>query len=540
MKTRGQYLMGRNVTLSLAILFFQTFVSGLVKAQDAHLSGEGASITEPPADEGTVEPEPVDPVEPEDPAPDESSAVDVTPTPIVAAVDSVPAVLDAPAPSSEQTQANLPLIRSCGTTTCRRLAPDYDGRLESPAAADDALLWIPRVIFFPVHLLLEYGIRQPLGLLLTTAERERWEALAIDLFSSESRNEGLVPTAFYDFGFRPSVGAHFWWNEGLFRGHRFRLTAGFGGVDLWHGHLVERIEFSDQVHLSFEAEGITRPDQMFFGIGANTSQSRAARYWLDEVGGKVTLRVRPWRASEVVLFGGAMHRDFRDGTYQQNGGDRSFSQALAEGLVTRPEGYERYVPLRASLRMALDSRPSENLSPLNTDLHFRVEAQGEVGTDANLADRSWARGELGAGVFVELPHDRSISLSAGASLAEPLGGRDVPFLELVQLGGNRIAMEAFSQGRLMGRSGVTSTLEYRYSIWPAVDGSLHVSVGNVFGRMLSDFDVARLRLSIGFGIRTRSNPDNPLVLAFAVGTDTFEQGTGIAVYRFIVGTQPGF
>ena len=87
-------------------------------------------------------------------------------------------------------------------TIARRELPDYDGRDEPGASAGEVMLWFPRILFFPVHLIFEYLIRQPLGWLLTTAERENWTALLIDFFTFEERRAGLVPTAFFDFGFQ--------------------------------------------------------------------------------------------------------------------------------------------------------------------------------------------------------------------------------------------------------------------------------------------------------------------------------------------------
>src|SRR5690606_4216117 len=54
----------------------------------------------------------------------------------------------------------------------RRPVPDY-GRAPESRDPAEALLWIPRVIFAPVHLVLEYLVRLPLGWLLRAVELER-------------------------------------------------------------------------------------------------------------------------------------------------------------------------------------------------------------------------------------------------------------------------------------------------------------------------------------------------------------------------------
>jgi hypothetical protein len=83
-------------------------------------------------------------------------------------------------------------------------------------------------------------------------------------------------------------------------------------------------------------------------------------------------------------------------------------------------------------------------------------------------------------------------------------------------------------------------LEHRYSIWVWLDGTLHVGVGNAFGEQLSDFDLGRLRVFWGLGIRTVGERDSSFNLEVAFGTDTFEQGGAVSSVRFAVGTVTGF
>src|SRR5262249_6333396 len=58
-------------------------------------------------------------------------------------------------------------------TSPKRPAFDYDGRTE-PTTPGDVLIWVPRILFFPVYLVTEFVIRRPLGFLMVSAERGRW------------------------------------------------------------------------------------------------------------------------------------------------------------------------------------------------------------------------------------------------------------------------------------------------------------------------------------------------------------------------------
>src|SRR5690242_17423021 len=55
-------------------------------------------------------------------------------------------------------------------TSPKRALPDYDGR-GNPEASSSPALWVPRVLLSPAYLVSEYGIRRPLGFLISSAER---------------------------------------------------------------------------------------------------------------------------------------------------------------------------------------------------------------------------------------------------------------------------------------------------------------------------------------------------------------------------------
>src|SRR5262249_28909536 len=70
---------------------------------------------------------------------------------------------------------------------------DYGGRPE-PTTAGDVLIWVPRIVFFPVYLVTEFVIRRPLGFLMTSAERGNWIEAVTDFFTfGPTNNIGIVP-----------------------------------------------------------------------------------------------------------------------------------------------------------------------------------------------------------------------------------------------------------------------------------------------------------------------------------------------------------
>jgi hypothetical protein len=122
---------------------------------------------------------------------------------------------------------------------------------------------------------------------------------------------------------------------------------------------------------------------------------------------------------------------------------------------------------------------------------------------------------------------------------DPVGDAEVPFTELVTLGGTE-PMRGFFPGRLTGQSGVVADLAYRWPIWIWLDGAMHAEVGNVFGEHLGGFAFKKLRWSGSIGIESSGVSDNPLQIMIGTGSETFESGGKIDSFRFVLGTTNGF
>jgi outer membrane protein assembly factor BamA len=155
--------------------------------------------------------------------------------------------------------------------------------------------------------------------------------------------------------------------------------------------------------------------------------------------------------------------------------------------------------------------------------------------------RAWLRYGATAEGFVDLTGtQRVLSLAVAALLTDTIQGReDVPFTEQVTLGGPTL-MRGFLPGRLIGRSAVVATLQYRWPIWIWMDGALQFAVGNVFGERMRDFDPSLLRLSSTIGFTTSNSPENQLEVLAGFGTETFAAGAPINSFRVAFGGTHGF
>ncbi|MGE0790572.1 MAG: hypothetical protein AB7S26_33145, partial [Sandaracinaceae bacterium] len=184
--------------------------------------------------------------------------------------------------------------------TSRRSTPDFDGRPDPEPPPEQMLAWLPRILFAPVWLVLDYVIRRPIGWLLTTAEREGWDVLLLDLFTWNHTRSSLVPTFFVAYGLQPSIGARVSSVDDVAPGHRISVSAAFGGVDYLRatGGYEIRLPPSERVRIAMDALGERRPDRVYSGVGWDVAPEQY-RYRQEIYRVGASLELRPWRESLV-------------------------------------------------------------------------------------------------------------------------------------------------------------------------------------------------------------------------------------------------
>lgn len=433
-----------------------------------------------------------------------------------------------------------PSVTSSGLRRSKRERPNYDGRVSERAHIGDVLLWVPRVLLAPVHLVMEWGVRKPLGSLLTIAERDNWSKFIIDFLTFDDRNIGIIPTAFYDFNFRPSVGVYVFWNELFVKPHSIRLTAGYGGDDWYRVTFVDRWALGPRARLSFEFNYWARPDYIYAGEGVDGDPDQRTRYFSEYIDGSAKWELKSWRRSRVVVEAGVRHYRF-DAKGSAGEGEQTLQRALEQEIFTGVSGgLDDYSLNFQRMLVEFDSRQHRPASSTGV----RIAPYLSHGWDMrNPGERQWlGYGGTMAG-FWDMGHHRTWSLSGQVHMVDPLGDREdqsIPFTELFVLGRRPQDLSGFLPGTLRGQSATILNLGYSYPIWVFLDGALNVSVGNAFGRSLSGFDVSRFRASIGVGIESHKDADNAFTFMFALGTSRFNERFAIDSFRFLVGTQTGF
>jgi len=417
----------------------------------------------------------------------------------------------------------------------RRKLPDYDGRGGPHQTPAQKALWVPRLLLSPLYFVSEFVVRRPLGAAITAAEKAELPSALYDFFAfGPDHKAGIVPIAFVDFGFLPSVGLYGFWDDAGFKGHDVRLRGSTWGPKWLSGTATDRIHFSDRFDLTLTATATRRPDFAFYGLGPDTREPDLMRYTGKLFVAQAITQLGLVRSSFLETSFGYRGASFGPGSYDE---DPSVTTQVAAGKLPPPPGFEEgYRAPFARARLVLDSREKTGSS---TGLRFEVS--GEEAADLkNSPTSGWVRYGGAVGGFVDLGDSgRVISLSVAGLLVDPIGDRPVPFNEQVTLGGPNL-MPGFRAYRLYDRSAMVATLRYSWPIWVWLNGSLQVATGNVLGPHFEGFRAGRGRLSTAIGIESIGSRDSIFQALFGFGTETFESGAKVDSFRVVVGARSGF
>jgi len=396
------------------------------------------------------------------------------------------------------------------------------------------LVLIPRVILLPAYLVGVYAIGAPVGALATTAERNEWPTWIVNFFAfGPDHQGGIFPTFLVDFGMRPSIGLHFFWNNTFVTGNRVTADAAWGGSQWVSVGVGDHYQISKGQAVSLQAFWNRRPDTVFYGIGPESLDENRSRVGTDSVGGALGYEKTLGRL-ELTSKLGIQRTVFRDYTCCS---DPTLRQRVEAGQLPPPPGYqENYTAAQLSVRAVLDTRPPRPAPQSG----FRIGATAVPSVDVTRGfDRSWIL--YGAGVEGSIDVTgtaRVLSLGVTALFVDPLGSQPVGFTELVALGGTE-PFSGYLPLRLRDRSAVVAQLGWHWPIVAFLDGVASVAFGNVFDAHLSSFRWDLLRMSAEIGLRSAGTGTSSFQFVFGLGTRTFHEGFSIESVRFAFGVSYG-
>jgi hypothetical protein len=432
-----------------------------------------------------------------------------------------------PQPQAAEGSEDAPLADG----TSQRTPPDYRGQKPPPTTTGEVLIWGPRVILFPVYLVTNYVIRAPVGGLATVSEKDNWGQSVFNFFAfGPDHKYGIFPIFLFNYGFRPSLGAHFFWDDAFTTGNNVTTDVSYGGSNWITVGVGDRYHFSKASSLAVAAHWNRRPDSLFYGIGYDVSDAFRSRWGSDQVEGSVTYTQVVHRVLRLDTKARIYRTVFRDYSCCN---DPTVQQRVDASAYPTPPGYgENTTAAELSLLAVLDNRP-----PVGNRSGFRIGVQAAPGVDVTRGfDRSWIH--YGGGIegsWDVTGTGRVLSLGAIAMFADPLGSQPVPFYELVTVGGAE-PFTGFLKGRLRDRSAVGAELSWRWPVFPYLDGVAAVGVGNVFDEHLNNFRFDRLRMNAELGVRTAAALGaSNFQFMVGIGSDPFDQGFRISSFSLAFG-----
>ncbi len=425
-----------------------------------------------------------------------------------------------------------------------RPLPNYDGRESEGTNAAEALIWLPRVAFFPVHVVFAYLVRFPIVQGLTFVE-EHYVLKRIERFLTwRDGKSGVYPSFFADFGLRPAVGLTTFHRDLFVRGNTFNAAVGTWGprwlrVSASNETLVLE---EDTGRVEFSGLYDTRPDQPFYGVGSATSKEDEVRFqyrrW--QVGGRFLASLGG--LSRLQVGTALRHVDFLDDPIDP---PLDPTQVFAPGFSAGS-----YEIVESEVALKIDTRDPDTEFQGGTG--YLLELYGTFAFDPSETSRNYIRwGAETAGFYDFTGRGHVLALRLSTEIVEPTGGTEVPFTELASLGGLE-SMRGFLPRRFVGDSAVFGTLSYRYPVWSLIDAEVFTSVGNVFDDRLRGFALKRLYLNSGVGLRTNLDRDVAVTFMFAFGSNRFdglptrpdlpqsERDFQIESYRVVFGLTQGF
>jgi hypothetical protein len=398
----------------------------------------------------------------------------------------------------------------------------YRGRTPGRRAGEIAL-WIPRVIFFPLHLVTEYGIRRPIRALIEVTENQRILEY-IDKILNPTPNFRWSPTLIANLGVLTSGGVQFWWRDAVIPRNEIAAQAATGGQDFWQFAGRDRYTL-DEIYFGILGDFLMRPDRPFYGLG-NTSDPEALTYYTQTRG--TALGFVGWLPSNHLrLEASGGYR------FERMSPGRNPSVETRFDVQTEVPAFGDYLHLFvANANVILDSRPNR---AHNTGL--RWDARGSYTRDVRDKERHWVsiESDLEAALEVISP-GRVLSLSLYGIDTIPLASRPVPVMDQAVLGLFRLP--GFLWGRYIDQSAVVATLAYRYPVWEHVDALWTIATGNVFQEHFQNFSFSSFVSSFGVGARSRLDGRDAIEVFLAIGTSRFNQPFSIEGFRLHVGLNP--
>ncbi|HSI05812.1 MAG TPA: BamA/TamA family outer membrane protein [Myxococcota bacterium] len=390
------------------------------------------------------------------------------------------------------------------------------------------LLWVPRVILFPVRMVYEVP-GQALKGTFWLVERYRVQDVYQQIFFNEDGTFGIFPTALFETGFGLNVGARLIYRNIFGHGESLSVRAGYGGQfrQTLLGQFQSGALFGSRFRLELLGGNDARPRARFFGIGnagdidvppptlpidpIDQDFALNSRYSEQRTRAQADLRFfftkrlsatagMGWLVQSFGSCAGCQDADeLADVSERQSVNIKDVYDTAA--LVGFNQGLSS---LTGSVALSYDSRePANDFIPKPTPSRgWRANVFG--GRTFGFYDDPSRFTRIGGDltrVFNIFRGDRTLTLRA---YYETVIGRirDIPFVAYPQLGGNFV-LRAEQIGRYRDRNVASVSAEYMWSLNKNLSSFVFIDGGRVW-RDIHEIQFKDTHLGGGFGIQAHT------------------------------------
>jgi len=297
--------------------------------------------------------------------------------------------------------------------------------------------------------------------------------------------------------------------------NRIDLDLSAGRSILGYQRLSARVDVLNvagaPVNMSVSWRDDQMPQEDFYGIGQDTSESHRVSYRLDTTDITAAFEWQPFR--RVFIGGAVAHLSpvLGRGTDSRFPSiEATFDPSTAPGLGGLPEF------IRADATVGFDWR--DNASHPRSGGHYQVTASRYDGQGDDRTD--FRRTNILLQQIIPLGNRyRRIELRAQAALTGADRLARVPVIYMPYVGGAS-TLRGFSTSRFQDRQAVSMSAEYQWEAWWALDAALFVDAGQV-QHAAGDFALRSFVTNYGVGLRLHSNSKFLARLDLAYGREGF-------------------
>lgn len=413
----------------------------------------------------------------------------------------------------------------------------YDGREEAPTRPEDVLVWIPRGLLLPVHLVLEYVLRRPFVAFLSWAEENHVFERIVDFFTFADGDGTVFPSVFVVSGRGVQFGLNLNLNNVGTEGHTVSAAAQYGTGGFYNFSLTDELRLfeNDAGTLRLHGQFGEDPTFAFYGVGPDQPISNEVFFGVRRGEVRADLDIAFADLNRIRFNLGWRNVQFVGGQNPSiDAPDSPFFSAVQNGELV---GFENpYNIFSIGTGFDLDTRSSDR--EFTTGTGVRLEGFASFNFVVGDPEIRYLRYGFQPSVFVDITGvNHVLEISARAEAMTNNQENLIPINELVTVGGND-NLRGFLVGRSRGQSALSLKVDYSWPVFFFLDGVLFWEIGNAFHGFYDDFGFGNMLTAFGFGFRTSMSRESAIDILFAWGTNRINQWDDdfeVDTFRFILG-----